>query len=169
MQYACIVPNHEKSTFFYASFCGHAWCTGHNESGPGYFRYKEYINWLQIDEILTYVFMYVVFPSRFCGAPVRCEPPKAPLKNDVTIFDQFWPENAFSPFSYTGGLLVCENEELNCFDIQCVVEASSSILNHNMTLEIKENYPQHTKTVQNSKFTRKNHCFMPEVKAFRPT
>ena len=23
-----------------------------------YFRYKEYINWLQIDEILTYVFMY---------------------------------------------------------------------------------------------------------------
>ena len=24
-----------------------------------YFRYKEYINWLQIDEILTYVFMYL--------------------------------------------------------------------------------------------------------------
>ena len=24
-----------------------------------YFRYKEYINWLLIDEILTYVFMYV--------------------------------------------------------------------------------------------------------------
>ena len=32
-----------------------------------YFRYKEYINWLQIDEILTYVFMYGVLPPRFCG------------------------------------------------------------------------------------------------------
>ena len=41
-----------------------------------YFRYEEYINWLQIEEISTYVFMYGVF----------------------------WPENAFSPFSYTGGL-----------------------------------------------------------------
>ena len=61
-----------------------------------------------------------------------------PLKNDVTIFDPFfWPENAFSPFSYTGGLLVCKNEKLNCFDIQCVVEASSFSLDHNMTLESK--------------------------------
>ena len=82
-----------------------------------YFRYKEYINWLQIDEILTYVF-----------------------------------------FSYTEGLLVCKNEKLNCFDIQCVVEASSFSLNHNMTLESKENYPRHTKIVQNSL------GFMPEVK-----
>ena len=45
-----------------------------------YFRYKEYINRLQIDEILTYVFMYGG-PSTF----LRYEP----LKNDVTIFDPF--------------------------------------------------------------------------------
>ena len=32
-----------------------------------YFRYKEYINWLQIDEILAYVFMYGALPPRFCG------------------------------------------------------------------------------------------------------
>ena len=65
-----------------------------------------------------------------------------PLKNDVTIFNPFSGlKNAFSPFSYTGGLLVCKNEKLNCFDIQCVVEASSFSLNHNMTLESKENYP----------------------------
>ena len=55
-------------------------------------------------------------------------------------------------------LLVCKNEKLNCFDIQCVVEASSFSLNHNMTLESKENYPRHTKIVQNSL------GFMPEVK-----
>ena len=47
---------------------------------------------------------------------------------------------------------------MNCFDIQCVVEASSFSLNHNMTQESKENYPRHTKTVQNSL------GFMPEVK-----
>ena len=82
-----------------------------------------------------------------------------PLKNNATIFDPvFWPENAFSPFSYTEGLLSCKNEKLNCFDIQCVVEASSFSLNHNMTLESKENYPRHTKIVQNSL------GFMPEVK-----
>ena len=78
--------------------------------------------------------------------------------------DYFWPvfgpEKAFSPFSYTGRLLVCKNEKLNCFDIQCVVEASSFSLNHNMTLESKENYPRHTKIVQNSL------GFMPEVKPF---
>ena len=45
------------------------------------------------------------------------------------------------------------------FDIQCVVEASSFSLNHNMTLESKENYPRHTKTVQNSLGFN-----MPEVK-----
>ena len=75
--------------------------------------------------------------------------------------DYFWPvsrpENAFSPFSYTGEL-VCKNEKLNCFDIQCVEEASRFILNQNMTLESKENYPRHTKIVQNSV------GFMPEVK-----
>ena len=70
----------------------------------------------------------------------------------------FWPENAFSSFSYTGGLLVCENEKLNCFDFQCVLEASRFRLNHHITLESKENYPRHTKTVQNSL------GFMPEVK-----
>ena len=31
-----------------------------------------------------------------------------------------------------------------------VVEASSFSLNHNMTLESKENYPRHTKIIQNS-------------------
>ena len=116
-----------------------------------YFRYKEYINWLQIDEILTYVFMYggsfhLVFAVR------------APKKRCDYFWPVFWPENAFSPFSYTGGLLVCKNEKLNCFDIQCVVEASSFSLNHNMTLESKETYPRHTKIVQNSL------GFMPEVK-----
>ena len=107
-----------------------------------YFRYKEYINWLQIDKILTYVFMY--------GGPSTSFLRYEPLKNDVNFWPGFWPENAFSPFSYTAGLLVCENETLNCFDIQCVVEASRFSLNHNMTLESKENYPRHTKIVQNS-------------------
>ena len=46
-----------------------------------YFRYKEYINWLLIDEILTYVFNYGGPSSSF----LRYEP----LKNDVTIFDPF--------------------------------------------------------------------------------
>ena len=46
-----------------------------------YFRYKEYINWLQIDEILTYVFMY--------GGPSTSFLRYEPLKNDVTIFEPF--------------------------------------------------------------------------------
>ena len=83
---------------------------------------------------------------------------RAPKKRCDYVWLVFWPENAFSPFSYTGGLLVHKNEKLNCFDIQCVVEASSFSLNHNMTLESKENYPRHTKTVQNSL------GLMPEVK-----
>ena len=83
---------------------------------------------------------------------------RAPKKQCDYFWPVFWPENTFSPFSYTGGLLVCKNEKLNCFDIQCVVEASSFSLNHNMTLESKGNYPRHTKTVQNSP------AFMPEVK-----
>ena len=83
---------------------------------------------------------------------------RAPKKRCDYFWPVFWPENAFSPFSYAGGLLVCENEKLNCFDIQCVVEASSFSLNHNMALESKENYPRHTKTVQNSL------GFMREVK-----
>ena len=116
-----------------------------------YSRYKEYINWLQIDEILTYVFMYggsfhLVFAVR------------APKKRCDYFWPVFWPENAFSPFSYTGGLLVCKNEKLNCFNIQCVVQASSFSLNHNMTLESKENYPRHTKIVPNSLGS------MPEIK-----
>ena len=116
-----------------------------------YFRYKEYINWLQIDEILTYVFMYGGPSTSFFEV-------RAPKKRCDYFWPVFWPENAFSPFSYTGGLLVCKNEKLNCFDIQSVVEDSSFSLNHNMTLESKENYPRHTKIVQNSL------CFMPEVK-----
>ena len=83
---------------------------------------------------------------------------RAPKKRCDYFWPVFWPENAFSPFSYTGGLLVCKNEKLNCFDIHCVVEASSFSLNHNMTLESKESYPRHTKIVQNSL------GFMPEVK-----
>ena len=46
-----------------------------------YFRYKEYINWLLFDEILTYVFMY--------GGPSTSFLRYEPLKNDVTIFDPF--------------------------------------------------------------------------------
>ena len=46
-----------------------------------YFRYKEYINRLQIDEILTYVFMY--------GGPSTSFLRYELLKNDVTIFDPF--------------------------------------------------------------------------------
>ena len=46
-----------------------------------YFRYKEYINWLQIDEILAYVFMY--------GGPSTSFLRYEPFKNDVTIFDPF--------------------------------------------------------------------------------
>ena len=62
-----------------------------------------------------------------------------PLKNDVTIFDPFSGlKTRFRHFPTRGGggLLVCKNEKLNCFDIHCVVEASSFSLNHNMTLEI---------------------------------
>ena len=83
---------------------------------------------------------------------------RAPKKRCDYFWPVFWPENGFSPFSYTGGLLFWKNEKLNCFDIRCVVEASSFSLNHNMTLESKENYPRHTKIVQNSL------GFMPEVK-----
>ena len=46
-----------------------------------HFRYKEYINWLLIDEILTYVFMYGGPSTSFFAV-------RAP-KNDVTIFDPF--------------------------------------------------------------------------------
>ena len=83
-----------------------------------------------------------------------------PLKNDVTIFDPFSGlKTHFRHFpTPSWGLLVCKNEKLNCFDIHCVVEASSVSLNHNVILESKENYPRHTKTVQNSL------GFMPEVK-----
>ena len=72
---------------------------------------------------------------------------RAPKKRCDYFRPVFWPENAFSLFSYTGGLLVCKNEKLNCFDIPCVVEASIFSLNHNMTLESKQNYMylRHTK------------------------
>ena len=46
-----------------------------------YFRYKEYINCLLIDEILTYVFMY--------GGPSTSFLRYEPRTNDVTIFDPF--------------------------------------------------------------------------------
>ena len=62
-----------------------------------------------------------------------------PLKNDVTIFDPFSGLKMHFrhfPTRGGGGGLVCKNEKLNCFDIHCVVEASSFSLNHNMTLEI---------------------------------
>ena len=116
-----------------------------------YFRYKEYINWLQIDEILTYVFMY--------GGPSTSFLRYEPLKNDVTIFDPFSGlKTCFRHFPTPGDYLFVKMKNWNCFDIQCVVEASSFSLNHNMTLESKENYPRHTKIVQNSL------GFMPEVK-----
>ena len=116
-----------------------------------YFRYKQYINWLQIDEILTYVFMY--------GGPSTSFLRYEPLKNDVTIFDPFSGlKTRFRHFPTPGDYLFCKNENLNFFDIQCVVEASSFSLNHNMTLESKENYPWHIKIVQNPL------GFMPEVK-----
>ena len=82
-----------------------------------------------------------------------------PVKSDVTIFDPFSGlKTRYRHFPTLQGLLVCINEKLNCFDIQCVVEASSSSLNQHMTLESKENYPRHPKTVQNSL------GFIPEVK-----
>ena len=77
----------------------------------------------------------------------------------MTIFDLFSGlKTRLFHFPTPGELLVCKNETLNCFDIQCVVEASSFSLNHNMALESKENYPRHTKIVQNSL------GFMPDVK-----
>ena len=63
-----------------------------------YFRYKEYINWLQIDEILTYVFMY--------GGPSTLFLRYEPLKNDVTIFDPFSGlKTRFRHFPTPGGYL----------------------------------------------------------------
>ena len=60
-----------------------------------YFRYKEYINWLQIDEILTYVFMY--------GGPSTSFLRYEPLKNDVTILTRFlaW-KRVFAIFLHRG-------------------------------------------------------------------
>ena len=46
-----------------------------------YFRYKKDMNWLLINEILTYVFIY--------GGPSTSFLRYEPLKNDVTIFDPF--------------------------------------------------------------------------------
>ena len=81
-----------------------------------------------------------------------------PLKNDVSFFKQFSGlKTRFRHFPTPGDYLFVKMTNY-CFDIQCVVEASSFSLNHNMTLESKENYPRHTKTVQNSL------GFMPEVK-----
>ena len=119
-----------------------------------YFRNKEYINWLQIDEILTYVFIYEGPSTSF----LRYEP----LINDVTIFDPFSGlKKRFRHFPTPGDYLFVKIKKLNCFDIQGVVEASSRRLNHNMTLESKENYPRHT---QNSaKITR---FYKIEARAF---
>ena len=46
-----------------------------------YSRYKEYINWLQIDKILAYVFTN--------GGSSTSLLPYEPRKHDVTIFDPF--------------------------------------------------------------------------------
>ena len=59
-------------------------------------------------------------------------------------------KRGFAIFLHRGTICLWKWQKLNCFDIQCVVEASTFSLNHNMTLESKENYPRHTKTVQNS-------------------
>ena len=107
-----------------------------------YFRYKEYIKWLLIHEILTYVFIY--------GDPSISFLRHEPLKNDVTIFDPFSGLKTHSrhfptlgDYLFVNGVVFPMKKKLNCFDIQCIVEASSSSLNHNMTLESKENYPRH--------------------------
>ena len=68
--------------------------------------------------------------------------------------DYFWPlhclENMFLPFSYMGGLLVHLWKWKNWIVLTFMCcRASSSCLNHK-TLESKQNYPQHTKTVQKS-------------------
>ena len=89
-----------------------------------------------------------VLPSPFCG-----ESPKEQCDYFWTIH---WPENLCLPFSCMEGLLFWWKIEL--FYMHCVVEASSSSLNPNMTLESKGNFPQHTKTVQTLL------DFMPEVK-----
>ena len=83
-----------------------------------------------------------------------------PLKNDVTFFDPFSGlKTRFCHFPTPGNYLFVKiKKKMNCFDIQCVIEASSFRLNYNMTLESKETYPRHTKTVQ------KSLGFMPEVK-----
>ena len=92
-----------------------------------YFRYKVHITWLKIDEILTYERMFSCMGSFHLVFAVR-----TPKKLCDYFWPVFWPENVFSPFPYTWGLLVCENEKLNCLDIQCVVGASSFSLNHNI-------------------------------------
>ena len=66
-----------------------------------YFRYKEYINWLQIDEILTYVFMH--------EGPSTSSLRYAPLKNDVTILNTFSGlETRFRYFPTPGDYLFVE-------------------------------------------------------------
>ena len=86
-----------------------------------------------------------------------------PLKNDVTIFDPFSGlKTRFLHFLTLGDYLFVKMKKINCFDIQCVVEASSFSLIYNMTLESqkkkKKKNVHDTKTVQNSL------GFMPEVK-----
>ena len=67
-----------------------------------YFRYKENINWIQIDEILTHVFMHRSPSISFLWYD--------PLKNNVTIFGPISGlKTRFRHFSYTGGILVCKN------------------------------------------------------------
>ena len=51
--------------------------------------------------------------------------PKKTMWLFLTRFLAWKVKTHFSPFSYTGGLLVCKNKKMNCFDIQCVVEASN--------------------------------------------
>ena len=93
-----------------------------------YFRYKEYINWLQIDEILTYVFMY--------GGPSTSFLRYEPLKNDVTIFDPFSGlKTRFRHFPTPGDYLFVKMKNWRAMSIQCVIEASSFCSKRNMTLE----------------------------------
>ena len=85
-----------------------------------------------------------------CGSPSFSFLRYEPLKNEVTNIDPFCGlKTRFRHFPTRRDCFFWKNEKLDCFNIQCVAEASSSSLNYNMTLESKENYPWHTKTVQN--------------------
>ena len=77
----------------------------------------------------------------------------------MTIFDPISGlKTRFRHFPTPGDYLFVKMKNWIALTFRVFVEASSFRLNHNVTLESKENYPRHTKIVQNSL------GFMPEVK-----